>query len=605
MKSALFVVLWLNINALTLLSFIVYGTNAYHDQDADDIIVKLKPGGTMEDIDNILSKHPRFKLGRQFDLLDETYFELVLDKSSIPSNLVSGNIKPLSDDDDDVVSLKQDPKVEKCMVDYKTPVEIMNADPELVWYLTKQPDVKVSMNIDKAWRKGYTGKGVTVAVIDTQTQIDHLDLVENTDAANSINLFRPRTNQKMVDDNIFHGTAVSGVIHATRSNGFCSVGIAYNATLLAVGLLPDNSASLSMANQVSALTHNLSTVDIYTNSWADDMATGFTEVNPLLVTALQHGVTNGRQGKGSIYVFAAGNGGPESNTATSDLMSNIYTIAISSVEYDTVVSYGQLGSNIMAVGYGGSAKQKLIPCLYPIDQCSNSPGINVGSFGGTSFSAPQITGIIALALEANPELTWRDVQHLIVRSSRRYRFKDKYNPEYKWKRNGFGFVFHPKMGFGLINALKMVTMAKKWKTVPEMISCKLDWQNITRTAGNRNYLTGNLRVTRRDCSIRFLENIMVTTDVTYSAFRGYTEIELVSPKRTRSPLLTVRSYDNKPTDSPGTFVWTFRTVHFWGENTIGNWKLRTRSASNLCKVGPVSWSVTFYGTAKRVVNNIN
>lgn len=42
------------------------------------------------------------------------------------------------------------------------------------------------------------------------------------------------------------------------------------------------------------------------------------------------------------------------------------------------------------------------------------------------------------------------------------------------------FLVHPKMGFGLINALKMVTMAKKWKTVPEMISCKLDWQNITR-----------------------------------------------------------------------------------------------------------------------------
>lgn len=99
-----------------------------------------------------------------------------------------------------------------------------------------------------------------------------------------------------------------------------------------------------------------------------------------------------------------------------------------------------------------------------------------------------------------------------------------------------------------------------------------------RTAGNRKYLTGSLRVTRRDCSIRFLENIMVSTDVTYSIFRGYTEIELVSPKGTRSPLLTRRSNDNDY--SPGTFVWKFRTVHFWGENTIGNWKLRTRSLSN-------------------------
>ena len=36
---------------------------------------------------------------------------------------------------------------------------------------------------------------------------------------------------------------------------------------------------------------------------------------------------------------------------------------------------------------------------------------------GTSVSAVIGAGIIALALEANPELTWRDVQHLIVRSS--------------------------------------------------------------------------------------------------------------------------------------------------------------------------------------------
>lgn len=68
----------------------------------------------------------------------------------------------------------------------------------------------------------------------------------------------------------------------------------------------------------------------------------------------------GRQGKGIIYVIAAGNGGPQSNTAINPLLTNIYTIPISSVEYDTVVSYGQIGSNIFAVGYGGSSKDKLI-----------------------------------------------------------------------------------------------------------------------------------------------------------------------------------------------------------------------------------------------------
>lgn len=104
--------------------------------------------------------------------------------------------------------------------------------------------------------------------------------------------------------------------------------------------------------------------------------------------------------------------------------------------------------------------------------------------------------------------------------------------------------------------------------------------HIYRTAGNRKYLTGNLRVSRRACPIRFLENVVVTVDVTYSTLRGFTEIELVSPKRTTSPLLTERNEDNDGNLSPGTFRWKFRTVHFWGENTIGNWKLKTRSLAS-------------------------
>ena len=39
------------------------------------------------------------------------------------------------------------------------------------------------------------------------------------------------------------------------------------------------------------------------------------------------------------------------------------------------------------------------------------------SHTGTSASSPMAAGIVALTLEANPELTWRDVQHIIVRTS--------------------------------------------------------------------------------------------------------------------------------------------------------------------------------------------
>ena len=40
-------------------------------------------------------------------------------------------------------------------------------------------------------------------------------------------------------------------------------------------------------------------------------------------------------------------------------------------------------------------------------------------FGGTSAVAPFGAGIIALGLQANPSLSWRDVQHIVVRSSKK------------------------------------------------------------------------------------------------------------------------------------------------------------------------------------------
>ena len=56
-------------------------------------------------------------------------------------------------------------------------------------------------------------------------------------------------------------------------------------------------------------------------------------------------------------------------------------------------------------------------------------------------------GIIALALEANPTLTWRDIQHLIVRTSKAKNLKSR-----DWKTNGVGRKFSHSYGFGIMDA---------------------------------------------------------------------------------------------------------------------------------------------------------
>lgn len=57
-------------------------------------------------------------------------------------------------------------------------------------------------------------------------------------------------------------------------------------------------------------------------------------------------------------------------------------------------------------------------------------------------------GIVALALEANPELNWRDVQHITVRTSRP---KGNLKAE-DWSTNGVGRQFSHAFGFGLMDA---------------------------------------------------------------------------------------------------------------------------------------------------------
>jgi furin len=85
---------------------------------------------------------------------------------------------------------------------------------------------------------------------------------------------------------------------------------------------------------------------------------------------------------------------------------------------------------------------------------------------GTSASAPIAAAIIALGLEANYGLTWRDVQHILVRTSQKHNLN-----ALDWKQNGVGRWFSGRYGYGLMDAGAIVETAKDWINAPpqEMI----------------------------------------------------------------------------------------------------------------------------------------
>jgi subtilisin-like proprotein convertase family protein len=86
-------------------------------------------------------------------------------------------------------------------------------------------------------------------------------------------------------------------------------------------------------------------------------------------------------------------------------------------------------------------------------------------------------------------------------------------------------------------------------------------------------------VPRQGQPIRFLEHVTATVALNYTERRGLIEINLISPSGLTSPLLTLSLYDNFATENE--LSWTFKSVHFWGENPTGNWRFQFRSVAKV------------------------
>lgn len=262
------------------------------------------------------------------------------------------------------------------------------------WYLK---NTKVSMNVRAAWNSEYTGKGVLVAVVDDGVNMNHPDLEDNFNVDSSYDFL---TNKKISRSHSpgSHGTSCAGII-AGRKGTDCGVGIAYDAQISGIRLHSRNS-NLSDQIEAAALSFRNNFIDIYSNSWGPgNMGWIVVGPGPLLEVVLKNGTRSGRRNKGSIFVFAAGNGGVTGDScAFNGYVNSIYTIAISGVNWDgKVPSHAEPCAAIIAVTYG---EDKYDRRKAPVITTKNVRGCTE-YFPGTSASAAMASGIIALALEAN------------------------------------------------------------------------------------------------------------------------------------------------------------------------------------------------------------
>uniref|UniRef100_A0A8V0X4D8 furin n=1 Tax=Gallus gallus TaxID=9031 RepID=A0A8V0X4D8_CHICK len=453
----------------------------------------------------------------------------------------------------------------------------------LLQYNTNQRD----LNVRQAWEQGYTGKGIVVSILDDGIEKNHPDLEANYDPGASFDVNDqdpdPQPRYTQMNDNR-HGTRCAGEVAAVANNGICGVGVAYNARIGGVRMLD---GEVTDAVEAHSLGLNPNHIHIYSASWGpeDD---GKTVDGParLAEEAFFRGVSQGRGGLGSIFVWASGNGGREHDSCNCDGYTNsIYTLSISSTtQYGNVPWYSEACSSTLATTYSsGNQNEKQIVTTDLRQKCTES-------HTGTSASAPLAAGIIALALEANKNLTWRDMQHLVVQTS-----KPAHLNANDWVTNGVGRKVSHSYGYGLLDAGAMVSLARNWITVGPQRKCVIDVLTEPKDIGKRLEVRRKVDACLGKANyISRLEHAQARLTLSYNR-RGDLAIHLVSPMGTRSTLLAARPHDYS---ADGFNDWAFMTTHSWDEDPSGEWLLEIENTSDANNYGTLTkFTLVLYGTA--------
>lgn len=458
------------------------------------------------------------------------------------------------------------------------------------WHIVNQ-DAVHDLNMSTLWDTA-TGRGVKVALIDDGVDYKHPDLAQNFFAEGSYD-FNDHTalpDPRLAEDR--HGTRCAGEIAAVR-NEHCGVGIAPDAKVAGIRIL---SKPISDVDEAAALNHKFDENAIYSCSWGPpDDGKSMDGPKGLVLKALLNGINKGRGGKGSLFVFAGGNGGNSGDQCNFDGYTNsIYTLTIASVDSNgRHPYYSETCTAIIASSWSSGNGD----AIYTTDVTARSRTGCTGTHGGTSAAAPLVAALLALALEKRPELTWRDVQHIIIDATRVVSEEDS-----GWTTNQAGRKYNDKFGFGVVDATLFMELVAKHTPVPPQ--AWLDSPVAKQKSGSTRFTPGHSRVSSititnamlAQANVEALEHVTVDVWISHPR-RGDVQVELLSPHGTRSVLARPRRHDKATTGFPG---WTFMSMAHWGEDPRGEWKLNVSSHSeNASHVGELAaWGIHLWGTAK-------
>lgn len=497
------------------------------------------------------------------------------------------------------------------------------------------------LNVDGLFRNGIRGQGVTIAIVDDGLQIAHPDLAANVAAVAGKNFANQSNNPSPSNpDRDNHGTMVGGIAGAVGSNNLGVRGVASAATLKGFNFLASNAQGNSNSNIEYSWWDGaeVADVEVFNNSW------GSSPGNPNLplaysqndITAFEQAMSGTRGGRGGIYVKAAGNNhnnGARSdgtdicsadtknrNTgcipAGRDPRNNLFNvITVAAVRADGVrSSYSSTGSALWVSGFGGeNGWQRQVvpgqlairydPAILTTDVTGCAQGSNkntslrntldgdqsaidstcnyTGKMNGTSAATPMVSGVAALLLETNPNLSYRDVKYILATTATRndpnraaVTHSDGRVLVPGWTVNAAGRAYSNWYGFGVVNAARAVEVAENFQSLGALVDS--GWRNTTRTVAIGNTSAAAARLTFQLANgARNIESVQLGFRVNHSNTRQL-QFVLVSPSGTRSvvqPAFTAIGSGLNGVQRNFTNWDLLSSNAFLDENATGTWTL--------------------------------
>lgn len=457
----------------------------------------------------------------------------------------------------------------------------------------------VDINITGAW-DNLQGDGVTIGVIDEGFDWLHPDLIQNYNPFLSYDYLGGDNDPYIDFPDEAHGTATAGLAAARGGNGQGVVGSAFRADWAGLRLI---SRPFTPFQEAGALHHRIQDIDIYSNSWGPPDLGVYNSIGRLQQAAIEDGVANGRGGLGNIYVWAAGNGLGSNDNVNYDGWANLrQTIAVGAIGFfGEQASYSEPGAAMLVTAPGGNlGDNPLIPepnitttDLFGTLGYNGLPDLDyTNDFNGTSAATPIVSGVIALMLQANPNLTWRDVQQILVETAVK---NDPSHPG--WQTNGAGRLVSHEYGHGLVDATAAVNAAATWVNLdPEVHGTTgVIKDSLPAPIPDLDPTVGAVPIFRTiDVKHSIdIESVLVTLDIEHS-YRGDLSIRLVSPSGTISTLA------EQHTEDAGDHLrnYTFMSTQHRNENSAGDWQIIIADELE-DEVGVLnSWKIDFYGTGQ-------